>query len=81
MRDITSRTRSWFKVAHINTENSERTTLYFGSGVTAVASGKSGRMSLGPVFRVLMPVHILYSRALLEATLRKIALSASKVTT
>lgn len=80
MRDITGRTRSWFKVARIAAEDSKRTTLYFGSGVTAVASGNSGRKSLGPGFRALMPVHVIYSRALLAATLRKIALSSSKVT-
>ena len=80
MRDVMGRTRSWFKVARMTAKNSERTMLYFGSGVTAVATGKSGRMSLGPVFKTLMPVHIIYSRALLAATLRKIAPSGSKVT-
>ena len=80
MQDVTGRTRSWFKVARIIAEKSERTTLYFGSAVTAIPTGKSGRMSLGPVFRMMMPVHIIYSRALLAATLRKMALSGSKVT-
>lgn len=80
MRDTTGRTRSWFHVSRTTTENPERTMLYFGSGVTAVSTGKSGSMSLGPAFRILMPVHMFYSRALLAATLRKIALSGSKVT-
>lgn len=79
MRDITGRTRSWFKVARITAESSEGTTLYFGSGVTAVATGKAGRKSMGPVFRMLMPVHILYSRALLAATKRKITRSSQHV--
>ena len=77
MCDVTGRTRSWFKVAP-NRDGS--TTLYFGSGVTAVETGEAGRKSMGPVFRMLMPVHIIYSRALLATTLRKMALSGSKVT-
>lgn len=72
MRDITGRTRSWFRVAPITAENSERTMLYFGSGVTAVATGEAGRVSIGPVFKTLMPVHIIYSKALLAAARRKI---------
>lgn len=80
MSDITGRTRSWFHVARITAENPERTMLYFGSGVTAVATGKSGRMSLGPLFKTLMPVHIIYSRALLAAARRKIARPSSRVT-
>lgn len=70
MCDVTGRTRSWFRVAP-NMDGS--TTLYFGSAVTPVKTGKAGRKSMGLVFNVLMPVHILYSRALLSAAKRKIA--------
>lgn len=76
MCDVTGRTRSWFKVAP-NRDGS--TTLYFGSAVIAVKTGKAGRKSMGPVFKILMPVHILYSRALLAATKRKIARSSQHV--
>lgn len=76
MCDVTGRTRSWFKGAS-NRDGS--TTLYFGSAVIAVKTGKSGRKSMGPVFKVLMPVHVLYSRALLAATKRKITRSSQQV--
>ena len=73
MCDVTGRTRSWFKAAP-DTDGS--TTLYFGSAVTPVKTGKAGHKSMGLVFNTLMPVHILYSRALLAATKRKIARSS-----
>ncbi len=76
MCDVTGRTRSWFKVAP-NRDGS--TTLYFGSAVIAVKTGRAGRKSMGPVFKILMPVHVLYSRALLAATKRKIARSGQHV--
>lgn len=76
MCDVTGRTLSWFKGAS-NSDGS--TTLYFGSAVIAVKTGKAGRKSMGPVFKILMPVHILYSRALLAATKRKIARSSQHV--
>jgi len=76
MCDVTVRTRSWFKVA---SNQDGDTTLYFGSGVTAVKTGKAGRKSMGLVFQVMMPVHILYSRALLAAAKRKIARSSQHV--
>ena len=76
MCDVTGRTRSWFKVA----SNTDRhTTLYFGSAITSVKTGKDGRKSMGLVFNVLMPVHILYSRALLAAAKRKIGRSSQQV--
>jgi len=74
--DVTGRTRSWFKVAP-NRDCS--TTLYFGSAVTAVKSGKARRKLMGPAFQVMMPAHILYSRGLLSATRRKIARSSQHV--
>ncbi|OJF93665.1 hypothetical protein AX760_21555 [Pararhizobium antarcticum] len=76
MCDVTGRTRSWFKVA---SNQDGDTTLYFGSAVTPVKTGKAGRKSMGLVFNVLMPVHILYSRALLAAAKRKIARSSQYV--
>ena len=76
MCDVTGRTRSWFQVA-LNRDGD--TTLYFGSAVTSVETGVTGRKSMGLVFNVLMPVHILYSRALLAAAKRKIARSSQHV--
>lgn len=77
MCDFTGRTRSWFKVA---ASRNGSTTLYFGSAVTAVKTGKAGRKSMGLAFQVMMPVHILYSKGLLLAAKRKIARSSQRVT-
>ena len=76
MCDVTGRTRSWFQVA-LNRDGD--TTLYFGSAVTSVKTGATGRKSMGLVFNLLLPVHILYSRALLAAAQRKIARSSPNV--
>ncbi|MDD7973865.1 hypothetical protein [Roseinatronobacter alkalisoli] len=80
MSDVTGRTRSWFKIATISGDKSMQTLLYFGSGITAAKNSDTGRLSIGPVFKALMGFHKLYSRALLAATRRKIASSASKMT-
>lgn len=80
MCDITERTRSWFKIATISGDRSIQTKLYFGSGITAVESAKTGHMSIGPVFNALTGFHKLYSRALLTAAKRKIVSAESAVT-
>jgi len=79
MCDVTGRTRSWFKVAPFRDGSTTGTTLYFGSGVTTVETGEAGRKSMGLAFKVMTPVHTLYSRALLSATKRKIARSSQQV--
>ena len=76
MCDVTGRSRSWFQVA---SNRDGDTTLYFGTVVTSVETGVAGRKSMGLAFNVLMPVHILYSRALLAAAKRKIARSSQHV--
>ena len=63
MRDITARTRSWFMVAPAT----GGTKLYFGSAITATRQSTSGPATIGPVFRALVGLHRLYSRALLAA--------------
>ncbi|MCC5967084.1 MAG: hypothetical protein JJU24_13200 [Natronohydrobacter sp.] len=79
MCDATGRTRSWFGVATISDGRSRQTLLYFGSGITAVASGKAGRKSIGPLFLALTGFHKLYSKALLTAARRKILRAESAV--
>ncbi len=79
MCDVTARTRSWFKVAPVPDEVSDRTLLYFGSAITAVKKGATGRMTIGPVFQALLGFHILYSRALLAAAIRRIERLNKKV--
>ena len=63
MRDITGRTRSWFMVA----PTAGGTRLYFGSAITATRQSSTGHTTIGPVFRALVGLHKLYSRALLAA--------------
>lgn len=77
LRDITGRTRSWFKVSHVTDGTTVKTVLYFGSGITAVPQGRTGRNSIGPVFKALTGFHILYSEALLAATRRRILRTAA----
>lgn len=64
LSDFQGRTRSWLMVAC--EASGQHTNLYFGSAVVP-AIGKSGTPSLGPVFRLLLGFHTLYSRALLSA--------------
>jgi len=63
MRDVTGRTRSWFMVA----PSAGGTRLYFGSAITAHRQSTSGPATVGPMFRALVELHKLYSRALLAA--------------
>ena len=71
--DITGRTRSWFMVAPAPDEATDKTLLYFGSAITAVPQGATGRITIGPLYRSLTGLHILYSRALLAAAKRRMA--------
>lgn len=66
MCDMASRTRSWFMCV----PEQEKTRLYFGSAVTPA----KGAQELGFMFRVLHPLHELYSRALLTGATRRLSL-------
>ena len=65
MCDMASKTRSWFMVDKVR----DGTRLYFGSAVTA--DKKTGR--LGFLFNVLLPIHKLYSRALLKGATKRLS--------
>jgi hypothetical protein len=68
MADFQGRTRSWLMVvAAADSHGHEGTYLYFGSAVVPVLSARSGKRTLGLVFRLLLGFHKLYSRALLFA--------------
>lgn len=66
--DISGRTRSWLMLVPIDDGNGSRTRLYFGSAVVPVPNPKTGSLSLGGVFRSLMPFHRMYSVLLLYLT-------------
>lgn len=65
--DFTGRTKSWLMVAAAGSAASPGTRLYFGSAVVPVRGRRTGRASLGWVFRALLGFHKLYSRILLGA--------------
>ena len=68
MCDMLKRTRSWFMVTHEN----ERTQLYFGSAVVPVKNPKTGKLSLGFLFLILLGFHQIYSFLLLYFASRNI---------
>ena len=47
-------------------ENDEATLLRFGSAVVARRNPATGRLEMGRGFQLLLPIHKLYSRALLR---------------
>ncbi len=64
MREFSGRTRSWLMVEPADTG----TRLYFGSAVTPI----KGTTKRGISFDILLPVHKLYSRALLASARRRL---------
>lgn len=64
MCDHYEQTRSWFRVEALDGGG---TCLRFGSAVAARRNPKSGALTRGPGFSMLLGFHIAYSRALLHA--------------
>ncbi|MEL7537060.1 MAG: hypothetical protein AAFZ58_06330 [Pseudomonadota bacterium] len=62
LRDVHGRTRSWLMLV----PGESQTTLYFGSAVVA-RRPTSGPIRMSWLFRVMLPLHRLYSRALLAS--------------
>ena len=65
MCDMASKTRSWFMAREV----SGGTQLYFGSAVTINQKTKK----LGFLFNALLPLHKLYSRALLKSAVTRLS--------
>lgn len=74
--DASGRTRSWFMVAP-RPDGRPGTRLHFGSAIVAVPGGRTGALSIGPVFRALTSAHVLYSRALLRAAAARLGRDAT----
>ncbi len=69
--DFMGRTRSWLMS---NTDTHRQTTrLYFGSAVVPAINRRTGKASMGFVFRALLGFHKLYSRILLRAAASRLA--------
>lgn len=64
MCDRYEQTRSWFRVEALNDGG---TCLRFGSAVAARRDPRSGALTRGPGFGLLLGFHVAYSRALLHA--------------
>jgi len=67
--DFMKKTRSWLRVEPLATG----TRLWFGSAVVAERILPDGRARLGVGFDQLIPIHRLYSRALLRAAARSLS--------
>ena len=63
--DFLSRTRSWLMVEFEDWEGDLVTRLYFGTVIVRRADKNTGRRKLTLFFKVLLPFHMVYSRALL----------------
>ncbi len=64
MCDRYEKTRSWFRVVPIG---EGATILQFGSAVAADRDRETGAVTMGRGFRLLMGLHVLYSKTLLNA--------------
>ena len=67
MCDFHRRTRSWLMVVPLENASGTRTRLYFGTAVVPVKNSRTGKLTLGYVFRALLGFHRLYSVVLLSA--------------
>lgn len=72
MCDFQRRTRSWLMSVPAPADAATGTRLFFGSAVVPATHPKSGRSTMGPVFRALLGFHKVYSRVLLGATMSRL---------
>ena len=66
MCDLRGTTRSWFMVDQVDAGEAAMTVLYFGSAVVPQSAAATGERKISHGFRLLLPFHKLYSRALLS---------------
>lgn len=72
MCDFQQRTRSWLMSVAVPDNAAASTRLYFGSAVVPVRDPRSGRKTMGWVFRALLGFHMIYSRVLLRAAVARL---------
>ncbi len=72
MCDFQGRTRSWFMVKPVSVNGGSFTELRFGSAVVPAVSGDRGEARTGRAYRMLLPMHRVYSRLLLRAALTRL---------
>jgi len=66
--DDRGRTRSWLMVEPISQGDQAHTLLRFGSAIVPETDSNNGKTELGMGFRLLLPIHRVYSRLLLRAS-------------
>jgi len=76
MCDVASKTKSWFMVRQAGDSAAPRTRVHFGTAVVATPNRRTGELELGTVFRLFMPLHLLYGRSLLHAAVRDLRSAA-----
>jgi hypothetical protein len=75
MCDRYERTRSWFRVVPLDLG---KTLLQFGSSVASTPHRRTGAVTLGGGFHLLLGFHVLYSRVLLRAAQARVMKSNRK---
>jgi hypothetical protein len=75
--DFMGSTRSWLMIEAISIDNAAATRLYFGSAVVPRRDRKTGQVSLGPGFKLLLGFHKAYSKILLRAACGRLSTTTS----
>ncbi len=75
LSDFRGHTRSWLMSAPAS--GGQTASLYFGSAVMPVLDGRTGERRISFAYRALLGFHKIYSRILLSAATRRLAVSTS----
>jgi len=79
MCDYQGRTRSWLMVESIATSVGTNTRLFFGTGIIATTDRGTGHKTMPLAFRLLLPFHRRYAKALLRSAVHSIAPKSHKI--
>jgi hypothetical protein len=71
--DYQGKTRSWLMVEHGIESGAAVTRLYFGTGIVPRVNRGTGERRMSAGFRALLPFHLRYARALLDAARARLA--------
>ena len=70
--DLTGATRSWLMAESSDDAQQGGSSLYFGSAILKQATARDAEAKLAPGFRLLLPLHRIYSKALLWSARRRL---------
>jgi hypothetical protein len=74
--DYQGRTRSWLMVSSCEAQGAASTRLWFGTAVVPSGRSKVGTPQMPFTFRLLLWAHVIYAKALLRSSARKLASNA-----